>query len=302
MARSVRLKYHGALATYHIISRTVGQEFLLKECEKEKLLDLIQHHAKLFLVQVTGFCIMDNHFHLLVQTQPYSKYSEKEIDQRIDRFYKNGKPPSMRIREQVREKLGDISRFVQYIKQDFTRWYNKRNKRTGYLWGDRFKSILLEDGCSVLPCLAYIDLNPVRAGIVKRPEEYRWSSMGMRYNGAGKGFLYFTASLGAEYSHTTQLAYYKKYVYHCGAINAHGKRGTIEKADRDAVAKEQFTFTKKQAFKKRLGYFSYGYALGSKGFLQGIMQNFTEKIPRSRKDFSPTPFSSNIYCFRRVEA
>jgi len=54
------------------------------------------------------------------------------------------------------------------------------NNRSGYLWGDRFKSVLIEKGEGLLNCLAYIDLNPVRAGIVKRPEDYRWSGIGYR--------------------------------------------------------------------------------------------------------------------------
>ncbi len=67
---------------------------------------------------------------------------------------------------------------MKELKQTFTRFYNRRHDRRGYFWGDRFKSLIVEDGETLINCLAYIDLNPVRAGIVERPEEYRWSSLG----------------------------------------------------------------------------------------------------------------------------
>jgi hypothetical protein len=61
---------------------------------------------------------------------------------------------------------------------NFARYFNKRHKRRGYFWGDRFKSVIVDKGETLVNCLAYIDLNPSRAGITKRPEEYRWSSIG----------------------------------------------------------------------------------------------------------------------------
>jgi hypothetical protein len=58
------------------------------------------------------------------------------------------------------------------------RYYNKRHHRRGYFWGDRFKSVIVDKGETLVNCLAYIDLNPLRAGIVDRPEDYRWNSLG----------------------------------------------------------------------------------------------------------------------------
>ena len=78
----------------------------------------------------------------------------------------------------MREKLSNLSEFVPEIKVDFARYYNQRNNRQGYFWGDRFKSVIVEKGETLINCLAYIDLNPLRAGLVDRPEEYRWNSLG----------------------------------------------------------------------------------------------------------------------------
>ncbi|MGD9065364.1 MAG: hypothetical protein PVI42_14660 [Desulfobacterales bacterium] len=75
-------------------------------------------------------------------------------------------------------RLSSLSEFVREIKVGFARFYNKRHNRRGYFWGDRFKSVIVEKGETLINCLAYIDLNPLRAGLVNRPEEYRWNSLG----------------------------------------------------------------------------------------------------------------------------
>jgi hypothetical protein len=90
----------------------------------------------------------------------------------------------------MRQKLASLSEFVREVKVNFTRFYNKRHGRRGYFWGDRFKSLILEQGETLINCLAYIDLNPVRAGIVEKPEDYRWSSLGYHLQSGNKdGFL-----------------------------------------------------------------------------------------------------------------
>ncbi len=88
--------------------------------------------------------------------------------------------------ERLRRRLGSLSRFVQELKQTSSRWYNKRYNRKGTLWSERFKGIIVERGESQLVCSTYIDLNSVRAGIVQRPEDYRWSSMALRMGNPGR--------------------------------------------------------------------------------------------------------------------
>jgi hypothetical protein len=60
----------------------------------------------------------------------------------------------------LREKLSNLSEFIREIKVGFTRYYNKRHNRRGYFWGDRFKSVIVEKGETLINCLACIDLNP----------------------------------------------------------------------------------------------------------------------------------------------
>jgi putative transposase len=210
MARPKRLKLKGEEGFFHITSRTVGQEFLLGDVEKEKLFNIIKYYSGYYFVKPIGLTVMDNHFHLLIKSEPESYYSDEQVKQRIVKYRdkkkkkEKGKEEDWEGEEEgdgeissnelqrIKKQMADISEYVRAIKQTFSRWYNKLNNRSGYLWGDRFKSVLIEKGEGLLNCLAYIDLNPVRAGIVKRPEDYRWSGIGYRIYTDNKGdFLSF---------------------------------------------------------------------------------------------------------------
>jgi putative transposase len=124
---------------------------------------------------------MGNHFHILVRMIPDTHFSDTEIKERFLRYYGKEGKENLFSDGQIpyyRNKWASLSEFLKEIKQSFTRYYNKRHLRRGTLWGERFKSCIVENGETLINCLAYIDLNPVRAGIVTRPEEYRWNSLG----------------------------------------------------------------------------------------------------------------------------
>jgi hypothetical protein len=83
--------------------------------------------------------------------------------------------------------MHDLGEFMKGLLQRFTQWFNRVHSRTGRLWEDRFKSVIVEDGVAAKTISAYIDLNPVRAGMVKEPADYRWSSYGEAIGGGAKG-------------------------------------------------------------------------------------------------------------------
>jgi hypothetical protein len=109
---------------------------------------------------------------------PEDRFTDEGIQKRIEAFYGNSRTFSKGHLPYFREKLSSLSEFVREIKVGFARYYNRRNNRRGYFWGDRFKSVIVDKGETLVNCLAYIDLNPLRAGIVDRPEDYRWNSLG----------------------------------------------------------------------------------------------------------------------------
>ena len=84
-------------------------------------------------------------------------------------------------------RMHNLSEFMKTLLQRFTRWFNRTHKRSGTLWEERFKSVIVESGIAARTMAAYIDLNPVRAGMVADPAEYRWSSYGEAVGGGPKG-------------------------------------------------------------------------------------------------------------------
>ena len=121
---------------------------------------------------------MGNHFHILVRMFPEHKFTDKDILKRYIDFYGDERIYADGLIPSLREKLSSLSELMREIKVNFARFYNRRHNRRGYFWGDRFKSVIVENGETLINCLAYIDLNPLRAGIVERPEQYRWNSLG----------------------------------------------------------------------------------------------------------------------------
>lgn len=196
MGRSKRPWVHQNFGSNHLISRIVGGDFLLGAKEKEYFVKLMFKLAKGFYIGIHSYTIMSNHFHILATglSEDASKAGKDELIKRYRMIYgKKAEYPEGSYKsngelipdddggiERLRKRLGSISRYIQELKQTFSKWYNCKYDRKGYLWSNRFDSIIMEKGEPELICSAYIDLNSVRAGIVKKPEAYRWSSIGLR--------------------------------------------------------------------------------------------------------------------------
>jgi hypothetical protein len=83
--------------------------------------------------------------------------------------------------------MHNLSEYMKGLLGRFTKWFNRKHKRKGTLWEERFKSVIVESGTAARMMAAYIDLNPVRAGMVEDPAEYRWSSYGEAVGGGPRG-------------------------------------------------------------------------------------------------------------------
>jgi len=165
----------------HIMSYTHGDDPLLQETERDMLVHYIEKYSKLFFVKILGFCILDNHFHLLVKTIKHERYTDEQVMERVINFYGKEKfeqKSSQKSVAEYRDWLCSISSYVQMIKKTFSSWYNKYHGKRGSVWGERYKSTLIGDGEGLLTCMCYIDTNPIRKAWVKSPEQYRWSRFG----------------------------------------------------------------------------------------------------------------------------
>jgi len=192
MPRIPRMIITGEPAVYHIMSRTALDGFVMGDVEKEFLLNLIKKMSSVYFVEVLGFCIMGNHFHLLARMLPEDSFTDQEVLDRYRLYYGPDIKPELTDEKilSFRKKWSSLSEYVRDIKQRFSRYYNKRHNRKGFFWSDRFKSVIVENGDTLVNCLAYIDLNPVRAGLVSRPEDYRWSSLAIMYR-QGTGMVFY---------------------------------------------------------------------------------------------------------------
>jgi putative transposase len=151
MARLPRLTIPGY--PHHIIQRGNNrQPIFAASSDYETLLAMLEENARKFGVAIHAYVLMSNHFHLLAT--PESPQS--------------------------------IPQMMQAVGRRYVRYFNQRQGRTGTLWEGRYRSTLIQTERYLLACMAYIDLNPVRAGLTADPAEYPWSShvhyIGRRYD------------------------------------------------------------------------------------------------------------------------
>ncbi len=141
MARLARL----TLPDYphHVIQRGNNrQAIVVAPADYCRLLDILQESAAKFQVAIHAYVLMSNHFHLLATPQT----------------------------------ADGLPHMMQAVGRSYVRYFNASQKRTGTLWEGRYKSTLIQSERYLLACMVYIDLNPVRAGMVARAQDYPWSS------------------------------------------------------------------------------------------------------------------------------
>ena len=186
-------------AIYHCVSRVVERQFHFGKVEKEEFVKMMRIYEKFCGVKVLSYCVMSNHFHLLVEVPPRPEggISDEQILDRLSLVQQPGNVAMVRelfesyqegdltekgceahdaLREQYLARMWDLGKFMKFLKQRFSRWFNVKHQRKGTLWEERYSSSLVEDSYAALVVSAYIDLNPVRAGMVSDPKDYRWSS------------------------------------------------------------------------------------------------------------------------------
>jgi REP element-mobilizing transposase RayT len=263
-------------ATYHVISRTALDGFPLGDTEKEDLLRTIKSLSQVYFCDVLGFAILGNHFHLLVQMHPEDEISDQAVQESFYRRYGQDRTLLPGQIPFYRHKWASLSEYVKEIKQTFSRIYNKRRGRKGTFWAERFTSLILEKGETLVNCLAYIDLNPVRAGLVKRPEDYRWCSLGYRFR-ASRQDPFLSWDLGLKdydlAEPAERLRMYREFVY---------ARGGLESA-KGARLTAQLLPETVERFIQRTRFFTQAGVIGSRAFVREHFERFRDLIQPKRE-------------------
>jgi len=193
-------------AVYHCVSRVVDRRFVFGDAEREQFRIYLRMYENFTGCRILSYCIMSNHFHLLLEVPPMPAggISDEELLKRLRAIYSEGvvgvvakelqearaegsAMHAQQIHQRYTYRMHDLSQFMKTVLQRMTRWYNLCHQRKGTLWEERYKSVIVEDGTASRMMAAYIDLNPVRAGMVKDPADYRWSSYGEAVGGGPKG-------------------------------------------------------------------------------------------------------------------
>lgn len=140
MARPLRIEFPGAV--YHVTSRgNARQSIFIDDEDRGRFLDVLSMVVERFHWLCHAYCLMENHYHLLIETPD-----------------------------------GNLSKGMRELNGLYTQRFNQRYRRVGHLFQGRYKAILVEKDSHLLSLCRYVVLNPERAGLIKRPEQWRWSS------------------------------------------------------------------------------------------------------------------------------
>ena len=303
MPRIARFIRSDRQTIYHVISRTALAGLPIKDTDKDYLLGLIKRLSRLYFVDVLGFAIMGNHFHLVARMHPEDEISNSDIIKRWQDYYGDKvEMPADRMVE-VKKRLCSLGAYVKDIKQNFTRYYNKKHRRQGFFWGGRFKSMIVQEGSTLVNLLAYVDLNPIRVGIVKKPEDYRWSSLGYHTHAGNKdGFLSIDFGLKEwnELDPKEIVRKYRQFVYETGAVDA-GKGKTIDQKVVEKARKKGYKISRVERFRYRCRYFTDSGVIGGKDFVQEVFDQVKHLLgSKDERKFTPVGGVEGLYSMKRL--
>jgi REP element-mobilizing transposase RayT len=316
---------------YHCVTRVVDRRLAFGQEEKEKFRTFMRMYENFSGCRVLGYCLMCNHVHLLLEVPPlaacglsdgellermkavHDEVVVAEVGKRLAEYRKAGRDAAARaLHASITYRMHDLGEFMKALLQRFSRWFNATHERTGTLWESRFKSVLVEEGIAAKTMAAYIDLNPVRAGMVTDPADYRWSGYGEALGGGARGngrkaraglvrALMAHQGYGADARHwpgRVSRDYrrllleeggekLKEVVNQAGELEEKVVRKGMKKA---AVAAELVRLERSRdvalgkMLRCRIRYFTDGAVIGSRGFVDEVFRLCRDRFGEKRKD------------------
>jgi putative transposase len=288
---------------YHCVSRVVDKNRVFEEREREKFRSLLWEYSLFCGVEVLTWCILSNHFHLLIKVpqKPTTPPPVEELIERLEhltssaltaatarqmleRFRAAGQEDAVeRLRQMLWAQMLDLSQFMKLLKQRFSQWFNRVHDREGTLWEGRFRSTLVEGNSPALATVAaYIDLNSVRAGLVDDPKDYRWCGYAEAVASDASARKGLAAALGVGVNGV--LEEYRKLLFRQGEE----REGTDEQGrplrrgfDRETMLKvlaEGGTLPPSEYLKLRVRYWIDGAVLGSRVYVNSVFERHRERF------------------------
>lgn len=313
---------------FHVISRVVDRRFVFGDYEKDVFLGMLRQYEGFTGVQVLSYCLMSNHFHLLLYVPPRPEFiPESEVLKRLGCLYSKDQMSEIleeleglnseelrRFREEYLDKfrvrMFHLSHFVRELKLRFSKFYNARNERKGTLWEERFRCSLIE-GCpnALMNTAAYIELNPVRAGIVEDPLQYRWCSFTEAVAGGGAakaGIVKLASGMNSPIPYKDAEKRYREFHIYKSKIQSGSRRPMA--ADKGLCEQgnqlKGDTLTMGESVGTRVRYFIDGVLVGSREFIEDWYKRNKDKLNTKRKVISSRvrrEGNTDLYTYRKVD-
>jgi len=325
--RRKRILIQGNSAVYHVMSQTACQAFLFGDEEKEVFCRQLRKQAAFAGVQVLAYCVMSNHIHLLLRVPVVGSLSDEALLSRYQTFYGDDRVPlstysveELRLilaeggrdaeaaRERVLARMGNLPAFMRELKQRFSIWFNHQHGTKGTIWAARYKSVIVEDKPESLSRVAaYIDLNPVRAEIVRDPQDYRWCGYAASLAGVRSARAGLVQVFANSRNYAEAMASYRLILFGKG----HGTKGAPDK-DRGRISAERLEqviqakgkVPLQELLRVRVRYFGDGLALGSRAFMAQVLRDHREAFgSRRRQAGTPLPETGDdfiLHSFRNL--
>lgn len=295
---------------FHVMSRVVDKRQIFTDEEKDRFVAVMKQVERFSGVEVLTYCVMGNHFHLLIwipRKRDISEIGDDEVFRRMEYIYPAIKVEAEKLKYQelaeggmpdaaeeflnrYRLRMFNMTSFMKDVKQRFTQRYNQLKDRKGNLWEERFKSVLIEGEYKLIRRFAaYIDLNPVRAGLVDKASQYQWSGFGEYHRGVDRTMRtlrFFLIGQKQSGGGVNQFINdYGEYLSFCTKSQKSGKKAghnpgaKLRKGDSKAEANPESTCElpstndKDRVIEKAL---TKGKILGSLGFLKWALSGETE--------------------------
>ena len=297
-------------SAYHCVSRIIERRFYINRRETEIFRKLMHRCCGFTGLELITFAILDNHVHLLLRVPPRRPVSDEELSERLAFLYTSGEVKLItKLIAELREagddegadaikkrytcRMYDLSQYMKTLKQRYSQSYNRRHERKGTLWEGRFKSTVVEESSETLLTMAnYIDLNPVRAGIVEDPRNYRFCGYAEAVAGSRELRRGLARALDEVYTGKNWRSLAKKYRKQLHAVGE--EKGLDERGQpiRKGFSAEQIQqvlesdgeLSVPQVLRCRVRYFTDGVALGSREFVEQVFQANREQFGKRRKN------------------
>ena len=310
---------------YHTMSRVAGGERLFGDIEREAFRKLMRRMERFSGVEVLTYAVMGNHFHLLLRVPERERFLRKfakgtksarevRLFDHLSLLYSRAYLTQLKAELAVMTEKGmdelyektiagylarlcSLEHFMKELKERFSRWFNKRHGRRGTLWQDRYRSVLVEDGEALRTMAAYIDLNPVRAGLVDDPKDYRWCGYAEALGGSKRARRALCVILGMTVAtwEVNARETYRRLLLGAGIEASEEvkesearqgrkyRRRGMNRAKVLAELRDGKALSKADLLRCRVRYFSDGLVLGSRDFVEKAFHEKREWFGPKRK-------------------